>query len=146
MHELLAVEVWRENVFPRMIRESSRPTSSFPAYLVVSASHPPSCTPPHLRPCSALSLMLFAINALQLYHEGTVASLLETALYCTVSSSFPPPRLLDSHPNFCILPHSHPPPPTFLSPLLFPSPLTHTLPLPLPPPPSLPHNLVLGIM
>ena len=51
VHELLAVEVWRENVFPRMIQESSRPTSSFPAYLVVSASHlPPTHAPPTFTP------------------------------------------------------------------------------------------------
>ena len=40
VHELLAVEVWREKVFPLMIRHCSRPTTSFPTYLVVSQHIP----------------------------------------------------------------------------------------------------------
>lgn len=36
IHELLAVEIWREKVFPLMLEKSSRPKTSFPAYLVVS--------------------------------------------------------------------------------------------------------------
>ena len=37
VHELLSLELWREKVFPLMLENSTHPTSSFPAYLVVSA-------------------------------------------------------------------------------------------------------------
>ena len=35
VHELLAVEIWREKVFPLMLEKAAKPQSSFPAYLVV---------------------------------------------------------------------------------------------------------------
>ena len=35
VHELLAVEIWREKVFPLMMEKTAKPRTSFPAYLVV---------------------------------------------------------------------------------------------------------------
>ena len=35
VHELLAMEIWREKVFPLMLEKTAKPRTSFPAYLVV---------------------------------------------------------------------------------------------------------------
>lgn len=75
VHELLCLELWREKVFPLMLESSAHPTSGFPAYLVVN-------TPPPLAP--QILLMYHNTNNLQLYTEGTVASLLETSLFYQV--------------------------------------------------------------
>ena len=41
IHELLALELWREKVFPLMLESSTHPTSGFPADLVVRRTPPP---------------------------------------------------------------------------------------------------------
>lgn len=50
VHELLSVELWKDNVFPLMLEDCNNPKTGFPTYLV-------------------------------LYHEATLADLLQAALY-----------------------------------------------------------------
>ena len=37
IHELLAVELWKENVFPRILQSGYKPHTTLPVYFVVGA-------------------------------------------------------------------------------------------------------------
>ena len=61
IHELLAIEVWRENVYPRLVELDFCEKTSMTAYMVVSAVYalsapPPALSPPPLPLCTSPSV------------------------------------------------------------------------------------------
>lgn len=65
IHELLVIEIWREEVFPKLVSKLSK-LAELKAYMTVSAA--------------CLDCLLITVR-LQLYHEATLCNLLEVVLF-----------------------------------------------------------------
>lgn len=116
--ELIAVEMWKQKVFPVLCKlEDFKPQNTFPIYMVVSWPGLRSPRPPHPPPSagspSPWSAACTCPVCLQLHHEASIINLLETVFFHKVRRS-PARWLLPRSEGLCLggaIRENAPPPP-----------------------------------